>query len=686
MTRKKKSRNQGEREFRDSFLFKFSSKILLSFIVVVIFLTLTQCTVRKPESPTWTTNLTIPLINRTYPMQEIISRIDQAGVIMDSNSNIIYTITEEIDTVFIDQVNLTLDDLSIAPFSEHLGIVSIKSPSRDSVIVGLDEIAPLALGAGVPIPETTFTVVSHLPSLTGFSTATIATGAVEVIIDNNLNLTIDSVSVKLFDAANGDIVIDSNKTTTPITTGTSATIPLSLNGKTVSSNVKIESTCHTGGGGPFLETAGLELTSILDFPEDLTVSAATDVTVPSLTRNFSDNVALQQGSDTDIIHTATLSQGTLQLEIVNNSALDATLTITLPDVKQGSLPFVTLCQVAPGHDTVLNVDISGFTLEPSDLSLPQLIDLNVAAQVHENLIPIDVSATDSFLVSALINSLGFSSVTGVFSNNETEIEPVNQEIDVPKGFDQIELAGAVLIIKIENTVGLPGWVDVTLAGDNGKTLHISDSITAGINGLATITTIIDSTVADFLSPVPSNIDISGLASFGDGVSTGTLTVNDYIYAEINFIAPLEMVIHETRIETDIESEDIEQDDIELITDHAIQTSFIYNIINHLPLGTQINIYLGGDSATLFTEPQLVIDSLEVAAAPVIAGIVCDTVSTGTRSIVLDSLDIKILENNPLYIGSEIILKDSDGTVKLTSDDYLTITARIEVEYLFDGNF
>ena len=139
MTRKRKSRNMEERSFRDSFLFKFSSKILLSCLVVIIFLTLTQCTVKKPESPTWTTNLTVPLVNRTYTMEEIINMMDQEGLIIDGDSNIIYTFTEEIDTVTIDQVNLTIDDISVTPFSEQLGVVDIDSPARDSVTVTLDD-------------------------------------------------------------------------------------------------------------------------------------------------------------------------------------------------------------------------------------------------------------------------------------------------------------------------------------------------------------------------------------------------------------------------------------------------------------------------------------------------------------------------------------------------------------------
>ena len=687
MSQKKRRKSSSDmKEVQDSFLFKFGTKILLTFIVVVIFLTLTQCTIKKPESPTWTTNLTVPLVNRTYPMEELISKMDQNGIELDGDSNIVYTITEEIDTVVIDQAHLAIDDITVSPFSQRLGVVSIDAPAKDSATVSFDEIGPLSLGAGIPIPETTFTVINTLPNLGAFSTADIDTGSALIVMRNDLGITLDSMTVKLLDAGNGDAVIDSAKSASTLPTGQSDTLTFNLNGKTVSNSLKVEAVCYTGGGGPFLETSGLEITSILDFPHDISVSAATDVTVPELTRDFSESVALQSGGENDIIQNAALQQGQLQVTVSNNSSLNATLDIILPDLKLGAASFSTQCDIAAGLDTVLNLDLNGYHLQPADLSLPQMIDIEVQALAHENSTPVDVHYTDSFLVEAQLNSLSFSSVTGIFSNNETAIESVHQDIDVPKGFDGIELATAILTLNIENDINLPGYVDITLVGDNGKTLNITDSIAPAGLSTAVITSIIDSTVADFLSPVPSAIDISGTASFGDGVFSGTINTDDYIYAEINFLAPLEISITETLLETDIESQNIEQDDIELITDHIVQANFVYNIINHLPLGTVVNIYLGGDSATLFDNPQLLIDSLEIIAAPVIAGIVSDTVSTGYESIVIDSVDVKVLENDPLYIGCEIILRDSDGFVRLTNLDYLSVIGRFEVEYHFDGDF
>ena len=157
--------------------------------------------------------------------------------------------------------------------------------------------------------------------------------------------------------------------------------------------------------------------------------------------------------------------------------------------------------------------------------------------------------------------------------------------------------------------------------------------------------------------------------------------------KVRIYAPLEVIIHQAVIDTDIEREEIDQSDITQITDHVLEARFIYNITNRLPVGAHVDIYLSGDSATLYTDPLLLIDSLFVTAAPFDAsGLATDVASTGDQQIHLTNEDIRVLENEVLYIGQQIVLESSGGEiVKLSQDDYLNVVARIEVEYLFDGD-
>ena len=296
-----------------------------------------------------------------------------------------------------------------------------------------------------------------------------------------------------------------------------------------------------------------------------------------------------------------------------------------------------------------------------------------------------VTETDSFTVDAALSNLSFSSVTGLFQTVTATFDNINEQIDVPFGFEDIELVNAVLTMEVENAIDLPGSVDILISGDNGKDLTFTGDVSP--RGLASsfTTTIVNDTVADFLSPIPSQIQASGTVTFGDGSYEGTITAGDFVFARVNIFSPLEMIINPSQIETDIESEEIDQADIDQITDHFISGRVVYELINHLPIGAHVNVFLGGDSATLFSNPELQFDSIYVRAAPVDAsGLVIDTAQTADQEIYLDSVDIRVLENPLLYIGQQIMLDGSGGQmVRMTGNDYITVTGRIEVEYLFD---
>lgn len=686
MARKQTRKNRGSDRLWESFSFKFSSRLLLGLVVVVAFLTLAQCTIKKPESPVWNTKLVIPMVNRTYGMEELIRKIDQEGVGIDSSGAVIYSITKDLDTVQLEEDLLSTSDLSYV-ISEQVGVVSLNPPHIDPVTVSLSSISGLASslpGDSADVTAMSFDLYNDMPSISTFSQATISDGQVDIVVDNSLGVSLDTTIVEIYDIVNAATVA-TDTFPTPIVSGDTASLPISLNGKTISNLLRVNSHCFTPGG--IVDSASSRyIRTELVFADSLEVSSAV-AEVPALTREYSQQVELAEG---DRIDTASLSGGSLNLTISNGTNLDADLTVTIPDiVLPGGQPLTIDRPIPARQNTVVNVDIGGYQLIPSDVTVPQEIDINITASIPGTAPQqVQVNQSDSFFVQAELTTLTFNSVTGVFDSVAASFDAIQEDIDVPTGFDSLELASAVLTLEIENGIDLPGYLDIQLHGNNGKSLNFSGNVAAGGRDSTTLSTISDSSVADFLSPIPSQIDVSGSVVFGDSVYQGTIISDDFVFARIKILAPLEVIVNESHIETDIESEKIDQEDIDIITDHFIEGRFIYNIINHLPLGAHLNIFFSGDSVTVYTDPELVFDSLFVTAAPVSpAGIVTDTAATGYQEIYLDSADIHILENDTLYIGQEIILEGSDGqSVKLTQDDYITVIGRIEVEYRFDGEF
>ncbi|RKX23885.1 MAG: hypothetical protein DRP45_09450, partial [Candidatus Zixiibacteriota bacterium] len=541
----------------------------------------------------------------------------------------------------------------------------------------------LGSALGNPIPETPFDISKSLDPISSFSSATISSGSIQVDVTNTIGLDLSAASIVLWDVGMSQ-EIGSHTFPGGINDGSieSANIPLA--GMTVSNTLEARISGTTLDGDTLTSTTGA-ISTETSFPDGLTVISAT-AEIPALSRDFTQRVEISEAGD-NALDSATLSSGTLLLSIGNETNLEADIDILLPDLKDNGVRLRvqrTVPANTPNVDTT--IDLAGYVLEPGGVITPQDVSIIIVATVDGTApTQIAVDSADQFSVKASLSNLKFSSVTGDFDAIEADIPSSQHEIDVPEGFENIELVTTALTIEIENAAQLPGSVDILLEGDQGRTLNLVFDVTAGTADSA-VTTVIDTVVSDFLSPIPSIVDISGTAIFGDG-STGTITPNDYISATISIEAPLEMIINETTIENDIESESIDQDDIDAVTEHVIEARFVYNIINHLPLGAAVNIYLGGDSATVLSNPQLLIDNIVVPAAPTTGAIVNDTISTGYQQILLDSLDIQILENDPLYIGSEIVLEGSGGeSVRLTSNDYITVVARIEVEYKFDDDF
>ena len=682
MTRKRsRSRTTSPEEFLESPLFRLGTRLFLGLTVVVIFLTLVQCTVKKPESPEWTTNLTVPLINRTYEMSELVWRMDQDGVQMDEDSNIIYTITQEIDTVTLDQDNLSISDIDTS-ISQQIGLTDVDPPSIAPVTVSFEEIAGLVAGV---VPPMDFTVDSDMPVISTFTTVDIASGSIYIVVTNNLGIDLDAVTIELNDIANpaSPVLIASETFPSGITDDEIDSILMVLDGKTISNTLRSSSFCHTPGG-MVLSTSGKEIITAMHFDGSLSVSGATNAEVQAKTIADTIQVQLGEPGDTDEIHLAILAGGNVQLTIMNNTGIDATLTITFPDLLSGVEPLVIQQAVNAQSSQSVNVDISAYELLPADPAPQQLYIIVSVSTVAGRA---DINQTQDFTVEAVVSSVTFDSVTGIFSSTSATIDPTQEEIDIPEGFDGFELATAILTLRIENATQLPGSLSVQLDGDNGETLIVTGLITAGTADSAVTTIIVHDSAASFLSPEPSLVDITGNVVFGGGGSTCTITTNDYLYATLEIVAPLEMIITETTIETDVESEDIDVEDIDIITEHVERVSFIYNVLNSLPVGITANIYISQSSDISAANNDLDISGICVPAGPHDV----NGLSTGTTSnldtVLLTNDDIQVLNTDSVYILTEFVLEDSGGeVVRLTHDNSITITGRVEVEYHFDGSF
>jgi hypothetical protein len=679
MSRKRNRRSTGESEGAGSILVRYGSMLLLAVVVILVVLTLGSCTIKKPSAPEWDTQFTVPMVSRTYDMPELIRKMNQTGIGFDLDSNVVFSITKQLDTVFLNADNLTTDSLSYS-LSKQLGPVTITPPAITPVSTNLTTIAGMPGVYPATLPAMGFTVPGTLPVLSTFSSAIVDTGKIYVVVTNNLGVNLDVVGITVTDLINGTTV-GTSVLTHPLLWTTKDSVLLDLSGKTISNSLVVTVVCHTPGGT--INTASGKTFDIAPyFAGNLVVSAAT-AEVPATSRSITSSLDL---NETDVITDATVTGGDLRMVIANNSGITATMHVTIPDLLSGGNPFVINQQVAAHDSSVIARSLTGYHMHPADVTVPQSLPVNVQVDIPSSSPnKVSIAASQSFTASVTISALSFGSVTGVFSGSTATFDSIVRDIDIPKGLDSAQILNAVLTLQIENGVGLPGSLDLHLTGNNGKNLNIDGTISPRLLATAATTELVEPNIGTFLSPLPSQVTFSGSASFGNGTS-GTIRTGDFIAGSVRIDAPLELILAQTTLQTDVTQDSISQDNIERITDHVKEARFVYNLINHLPIGATVNIVVSSDSTTLYTNPELRFDSISVNAAPTSGGIVTDTLSTGFQTISLDSAQIQILKHPVLYIGNELILHGSNGqAIRLTKNDFVTVQARIEVEYHFDGN-
>lgn len=682
MSRKNNRTNRKDSQILiDSFLFQFIVKTVIGFLIISVFLTLAQCTIKKPQAPQWTTNYVIPVINRTYTMEELISKIDAEALNIEGNGDVAFSITEQLDTF-----NLGLNQFSTSVMTfnaaESLGVVEIESPSSVPSVVSLAAVtgglATSLPGDSLQIPANLYNVVFNMPTISIFSTATIAEGDLLAIIDNNLGTSINNVIIQVVDLGDNTAIATTNFSAS-IPQGVIDTLVIQLDGKTISNNIRMITWFET----PLARIDSASTRNIqtqIDFSDPLTVTNAI-AEIPQITKYHTSTFELLES---DIIETALLESGTIGIRITNGSLIPGNLFVTIPDLSKNGVPLSVTRFLNPGILSYVEIDLSGYILAPSDLTLPQDIQINLTAEIPASTPNKYVfDKVDLFLVEGTLSNISYAEVKGVFGGANVSFDNADVNIDIPTGFESVLFTNVSLELNISNTVDLPGFLNIQLLGSNGKGLLISGDINP--DGTTTIF-MNDSSVSDFIQPIPETIYISGSASMGDEIYSGTIESNDYITASVSLSAPMQVILTETKVETDIEKEEINQEDLDFIIGNVIEANFIYQVSSSIPLGANIEIFFSSDSVTLFNNPELQIGPLYITAAEVDSnGLTTGVATTDEQYIIIDSTDVNILNNPTLYIGQEIFIESSGGDmIRLNQDGFITLSGRIEVEYFFDG--
>ena len=669
-----------------------SKSMFLPTLMLLLIAFLVGCSVKKPEAPSWETTWDLPLTSKNHTIQDLIDEMEDSLITFDSLGNPGFTITQEFDTVSVD------DNLS-APGANHthsdsLGVVDIDPPVINPASFSFADLDIPESAGQVPV-DTFFTEDDTLDAFTSFTSVDVYQGNLLIEIVNELGIDIDSIAVVIIaicDTCTPN-VIDTVIFEDGILDGSTSSRQINLTGKQLTNQITLN--LYGAVKSQTINQPTGDLTIDCSFPSGISVSSAV-AEIPGFTKDITQQIQL---NDESIIYEAVIDNGTMTLQIINQTNLTMIIDISSSNFEHDGNAYSFADTITPQSTLNRSDDLSGYVFRPDGSTTPQSISINATAEILGTAPDhVEINCSDLIQITADVSDVVFSSVSGRLQPTEIDIEPMQKEVDIPDGLGDAQLTQAELRMRLYNNSTTDIYVDLLLSDETDtRNITISDTIWGKSNpteeARETELTVGSLTLSSFLSPPPSEISITGLAiinpSYKDSIS---ISKNDFFYGEVEIYSPLAFALNDT-IELDLE---ITENEIESEDMPDFDETFIYGKIeailtNHLPLGTQVSLFIGTNSSTIFEDSMVVIGPFVLQSALTDdEGYVTDAVI----SVISDSLssdEIQIFENDVIYIAPKVALMPTgDNGVIITGSDYvgITATARLKVkagEHLWEND-
>ena len=655
---------------------KFGSISVMLLLILTASLVYVGCSIESPQAPTWDTDLTVPLITHHYDIYELIDRMAEDALSYDNDGNILISFEQEIDTVGVD-AGLTINDIN-ENYNHQLGQVTMDPPPPMSTSLYLEDYVAIAAGT---YEDFGFNAGKDFDQMAEFQSAVVSEGQLELTITNEFGLDTDSLTIWIHNTSLSDTIL-TYVCQGGLPTGQTLIDTVAINGSLVTNQLSLSSRIHTPGGTLFsVSDKNLAVSAVM--LDGVTVFSAT-AQIPSQEKEFSETIDF---IDDHLVNSAVFSSGQLVLDIQNTSELSGNFAVTINELENAGQPFTVNVFIPAQSNYQVNQNLSGYQFEPQIIGSDMAVDVDLTLSFPgsgDNLVTI--ASTDNFAVSAVLQNLEFSQVTGIIAQTEVELSSSVEQIDLPSGMEDVRLTDAVITVNIYSEVDLPVEVSVELSGDAGQQLTFGGAIVKGSPGSPGFTQIVIDDLGNLTSPVPNEITISGFALVGDGLTTGSVYLESRVWGDIEINSPLKFALGETTVDAEINSTDIEQDDIDEISERLLGATIYATISNHLPFGCEVELVLSGDSTTLYSNPQLSIGPYEVESGILSDGLVSDA-SVTELEIILSESDLDIIENATLYVGQNIYLPGTDGeVVNIISTDYLDIRAYMKLTTRLGGEW
>ncbi len=676
-------------------------------LIFVVLLTLFSCTLEEPALPSWLTEWSIPF-ESSYTMEEVLT---DSNFVADTTGSGVAIVALSISDSMEGKV-VSSQDLSIQPEGEEngkniddLSLGTIGPVSSNSIT--MEDLLGVSLPVGfeLSVPDTVVQVDLIYILYKEVSRAHIENGSMRLELVNNT----------IFDIRSGtQITIFDDSTNTLLGT---TSIPQSIN------------SMQSGFASPDLDLSDLNIhtkflfqiqipfaakVAVLD-GNDLKSSVWVNGTLmdlevyeakamfPEQSLSIEDSSSVME--EDHRIRYAEIERGSINILLENRLAVNARASITMPNFKHlvtGEI-YTDLIEIPEKSIMEESVSLANYSIidysNPGDLV--EYIKYEISVVTDSSEAYVQISQNDSVMITVEPESLLFSRIDGVIDSLEIEIDPVEKD----NLGDLSDLEGSIFLDSLEmeitfyNETGLPIDITLFISGSDGSEELVLAPIKAEIPSVDENDGILKiklngknahPNIVDLMGILPTSIRLDATA-FVDG--EGSVSVGQAVRCDYQFYSPLFIRINEPSIlKSDITREEIDADDRERIKNNLKSSSFFIDLINGLPVGVEASIYISTDSTTLYDD-NFIDDSTKfsIGEKQLLAGQVgpdgyVDEPFTSQISHDLTPDQLRIFYSHAvLYFGSKIILKKTNGLVKIRLKDEISLQGDIRFQYRINAD-
>lgn len=581
-------------------------------------------------------------------------------------------------------------------FSTQIGALNIPGQDIPEINVAMSDLVGRELNADStlvlpllpappPIDQTVDLPLANVTSLT------IESGGLDIAIANGLPVVLENLRLVLSDKGDdGSEVVEVDALDLgTIGVGGSASGSFVLSGKTISGNLALSVT----GGIP--ETRNL---SIVGNPSlrinasllPLQVSEARAI-IPE--QEFSDDQVLEFPDDRIQVTEASISEGAMSLVVTNEIPVIMEVELTLEDLRdtQDKARTFKIDSLSTDVPRTVRFDLGGNKFRPLD---PLQIRLAYRAKTFETPTEVTIRSEGKITIQAVPERLVFDRVAGILDSLELPLEPVqrDEDIEIPRGLDNIQLAETFLKVYVTSAVGFNSFIGLEIEGVNnqGEIAHLSVEADFEAGSPDNPRTIViepeSEELTDFLNTLPTGVTVTPTVLVGDGQGEEEIEGDHWVQVDsVVFSSPASFrILEDTKIQPDPLRRTFTDDDMrERIISNVRRAQVITVIENHVPLGVGVRVFVGADSASVYTDPTLTIPNLllepfMVDAASFEDGQV-DESAFNSQSVEVDSADIVQLVQPEYWTGVQIDISGTNGDVALSGSDFIIVQAGAQIE-------